>query len=71
MRLDVVLRALGVARSVFGVVGKYRTAQHIGLAVAIGWFLYTALGADFLASAGDADPVSRFFTDAGAGTRRD
>lgn len=43
MRVDLVLRGLGVARSFLGVGGRYRAAQYVGLAVAVGWFVY-ALG---------------------------
>lgn len=49
--MDLLLRGLGVVRSVLGVGGRYRAAQFVGLAVAIGWFIYTA-------TRGDADAAA-------------
>ncbi len=40
--VGLLLRGLGVVRSVLGVGGHYRAASLVGLAVAIGWFAYTA-----------------------------
>src|SRR5688572_22942740 len=55
--MDSLLRGLGVARSVLGVVGRYRAAQLVGLAVAVGWFLYSLLGGQFLAGTVDPDVI--------------
>lgn len=50
-----VLRALGVARAVLGLVGRYRVARVVSVVVALGWCLVAVAGRSDAAGPGALD----------------